>query len=136
MLVLPLAVLAWAPAATPAVAAPVTPLRIASFTLAPDGTFAPGDVLRVDARVRNGGGATILNGRLSLFLRRRPTTHPSGRPGATGRVPGVRAGTLVTASAQLRLPRSAQGRYRFIACVTSAGHARRCRVVRGGVTVR
>lgn len=122
--------------AATAAAAPVTPLRIASFALAPDGTFSPGDRLRIDARVRNTGKVTIRTGRLDLYLRRTASTAPAGAANATGRVPGVRGGTLVRAHAQVTLTRAMHGRLRFVACVRSAGRARACRAVRGSITVR
>lgn len=121
--------------AAPATALPRTPLRIASFPLAPDGSFHPGDVLTVQARVRNGGRTTVRNGTLRLYLRRTATTAPAGAADATGRVPAVRGGTLVGATASVTLPATAAGAYRLVACVTTPRHARRCAVVRGSIRV-
>lgn len=124
-------------AGVPAVAAaPTTPLRIASFPLAPDGTFSPGDRLEVDARVRNTARTTVRTGRFELYLRGGTATPPAGRPNATGRVPGVRGGTIVIARARVTITRAMHGRYRFVACVRTPARARACRVVRGTVTVR
>lgn len=122
-------------AAAPASALPRTPLRIASFPLAPDGRFHAGDVLTVQARVRNGGRATVRNGTLRLYLRRTATTAPTGAADAIGRVPGVRGGTVVKATASVTLAATAAGTYRLIACVVTPKHARSCRVVRGSVRV-